>query len=175
MPKGVYPRKKRPLSERFLAKVDRRGPDECWLWQGTHNGKGYGTVGLGSRSDGSDYAHRVAWQLTNGPIPPGKCVCHSCDNPPCCNPAHLFLGSYAENSRDMVQKGRGTTPTLSCQDNPRAKLTPEQVQWIRSRCIPGSRGSRSASAIARELGVAYVTVLRAARGETWVGLAEASS
>jgi hypothetical protein len=88
--------------ERFWDSVERRGPDECWPWQRkTHLKYGY------FAANGRHYiASRVAWAIANGSSPDGL-VCHRCDNPTCCNPAHLFLGTVADNIRDMAAKGRG--------------------------------------------------------------------
>lgn len=89
--------------ERFWAKVDRRGPDDCWEWTAGCNRKGYGKFSL----DGATrQSHRISWELANGQIPEGLCVLHRCDNPPCCNPAHLFLGTHADNHADRSLKGR---------------------------------------------------------------------
>lgn len=95
--------------ERFWSKVDRGGgPDACWLWTAHKTRGGYGQL----RVDGHQAtAHRVSWELAHGPIPPGHgyhgtCVLHRCDNPPCCNPSHLFLGTNADNMADMKAKGR---------------------------------------------------------------------
>ena len=95
---------KKTWQERFWAKVDRSGgPDACWIWTGGRKGRGYGEFYKDHRLLG---AHRVAWELAIGPIPNGLDCLHSCDNPPCCNPAHLFLGTQADNNADMVAKGR---------------------------------------------------------------------
>lgn len=92
------------LAERLWAKVDRT--ESCWIWTGGTNIKGYGCIGLGERGRGKALAHRVSWELAFGPIPDGLWVLHHCDNPPCVRPDHLWLGTAADNNRDMVAKGR---------------------------------------------------------------------
>lgn len=91
------------LRARFEANVEQGEPDACWPWTGTIRRKGYGQL---SHQRRAILAHRLAWELAHGPIPEGLQVCHRCDNPPCCNPAHLFLGTAADNQRDKRQKGR---------------------------------------------------------------------
>lgn len=88
---------------RFWAKVDKRGPDECWTWTAGLNGQGYGIFCIGGKARG---AHRVSYFLSRGEIGNGLSVCHSCDNPPCVNPAHLWVGTAQDNSDDRVRKGR---------------------------------------------------------------------
>lgn len=90
--------------ERFWSRVDLTQPD-CWEWTGPRLPLGYGRVHFRSQAT---YAHRVAWELTRGrTVPKDMCICHTCDNPACCRPDHLFLGTHANNIRDRDQKGRG--------------------------------------------------------------------
>lgn len=80
--------------------------DGCWIWVGSRNVKGYGQIQLGRRGLRPVLAHRASWEIHFGPIPDGQFVMHKCDNPPCVRPDHLRLGSAAENTRDMIAKGR---------------------------------------------------------------------
>lgn len=102
--------RRRHLHERFWEKVNVNAPGGCWEWTGSRTmaGRGYGTIGIGGRST---LAHRVSWEIKNGPIPDGPghhgvCVLHRCDNPPCVRPDHLFLGTQKDNVEDMDTKGR---------------------------------------------------------------------
>lgn len=95
--------------ERFWSKVDRSG-DGCWEWQAKSRSPfGYGVMRIGGTPGRLVGAHRLAWQYTNGPIPEGLCVLHDCDNPPCCNPAHLHLGTKGDNATEKVERGRAVT------------------------------------------------------------------
>lgn len=112
--KGPAPRD--PV-ERFWEHVDVRGPDDCWPWLAGCYPNGYGRMGMGSRADDSRrdvMAHRFAWELEHSEIPKGMNVCHQCDNPPCVNVEHLFLGTQADNLVDMHNKGRGKECELHC-------------------------------------------------------------
>lgn len=100
--------KPKPRAGRFWSKVNiPADPTACWEWQGTKTRKGYGQLGTAGRAQ---YAHRVSWELHNGTIPNGLIVCHRCDNPPCVNPTHLFLGSYTDNLKDALAKHRHCPP-----------------------------------------------------------------
>lgn len=92
------PRRTRPLEERFWSKVDKRGPDDCWLWTGALNGSmGYGTIQRGGRGEGQVRAHRLSWELAHGPIPEGLIIDHLCRTPRCVNPGHMELVTFREN------------------------------------------------------------------------------
>jgi HNH endonuclease len=107
-------------------------------------------------------AHRVAYFLTHAEFDQTKDVCHHCDNPPCCNPNHLFLGTAADNIRDAMDKGRW--PDMQRANNPRAILTEEQVAYIRTTWRPGYG---NAARLARELGVTPSCVWGIIIGKNW--------
>ena len=115
--------------------------------------KGYGLLGYKGKTT---RAHKLAYELTYGPVPAGLHVLHKCDTPSCVNPDHLYLGTNADNVRDKVAKGR----SLSRERNPSSKLTPEQVELIRV-------DKRSQRKIAKDYGVAQTTVCNIKHGRTW--------
>jgi hypothetical protein len=147
------------LAARFWDKVKKGGPDECWPFQGKRHRQGYGLL---NRSGRQTTAHRVAWELSFGPIPSGLQGLHHCDNPPCCNPGHLFLGTPADNMEDARRKGK-FNPTL----NPRMRLPqlwkkghaplgprrfpPSSIRKIRS-------SQQSQRTLARRWGVSAMTI-----------------
>ena len=92
-----------PLADRFWNKVEKRGADECWLWLGANDGK-YGQIWKEGRNE---RAHLVSWEIAHGEaFPAGMDACHTCDNPPCVNPTHIFPGTVSDNARDALAKGR---------------------------------------------------------------------
>lgn len=92
-----------PLAVRFWRHVEKT--DGCWVWNGGSSGSGYGAILRDDKTIGR--AHRIAWELTRGPIPSKLFVCHHCDNPACVRPDHLFLGTAKDNAQDRENKGRG--------------------------------------------------------------------
>lgn len=155
----------------FYARAAKGGDDECWPFLGARTTKGYGCYRFDGRQQ---MAHRVSYQLTRGAIPAGLLICHTCDNPPCVNPAHLFLGSYADNNRDASRKGRAafgdrngtrTHPEVVKRGgaNPNAKLDEDAVRWIR---VMYSLGSTQRE-IAEQFGIAQTVAGDAVTGRQW--------
>ena len=151
--------------KRFWDKVDKSG--KCWEWTACKFKSGHG----GFRVNGKTVrAHRVAWELTNGPVPDGDgfhgtCVCHSCDNPSCVNPAHLFLGTQGDNMNDKTDKGRARGGAPSGEANPAAKLTEADIKFIRYWLDAGYAQKQIASAFfVTQANISYIK-----SGETWNG------
>mgnify|MGYP003589933023 CR=1 FL=1 len=94
------------IESRFWTKVDKQGPNDCWNWKASTS-NGYGRIWQGGRGGGWILAHRFAYEYANGAFDSKLLVCHHCDNPRCCNPNHMFLGTWADNTHDMILKGRG--------------------------------------------------------------------
>ena len=141
---------------------------ECWVWPNGQTTGGYGVIWDRDRGV-SKLAHRVAYEMFIGPIPEGLCVCHTCDNPLCVNPDHLWLGTRLDNNADRGRKGRTVSgehfrhnPTRGSA-NVGAKLTEDQVRDIRRRI----RGGESNPDIAKIYGVARNTVSQIRTGASW--------
>jgi hypothetical protein len=154
-----------PLVVRLWRNIDRRGPDECWPWTGSTATGGYGTIWRGDGSGKLIRAHRAVWEQFNGPIPEntayhGAVVMHSCDNRACCNPAHLRLGTQAQNLRDMGDKKRYRVPGLRGEANPMSRITDDLVRLFRS-------SPKTSTELAREHGCSISTVSLIRLGKTW--------
>lgn len=145
--------------ERFWSKVARCGESDCWEWPGARMKAGYGVIKL-RRPRRNESTHRLAWILTHGPIPPGLCVCHRCDNPPCCNPAHLFLGTDADNAKDKIIKGRQVRGELVGT----SKLTAQQVDAMRQAYAAGNVKQKELGA---HFGVSIAQVSRIVNRIRW--------
>ena len=150
-----------PLRDRLLSRISIT-PAGCWEYTGSRNHKGYGAIGLGGKRGGSTGAHRASWMVHHGAIPDGLQVLHRCDNPPCVNPDHLFVGTPADNMNDKVQKGRASGPRG--ESHPRHKLTSADVQEIRSRYAAGGTTMR---ALAAEYDVSRPCIYYVIAHKTW--------
>lgn len=150
-----------PKEARFWAKVDQSGgPEACWPWMAA-NLRGYGQIRVAGRTV---QAHRLAWELTHGPIPPGHEVCHTvCDNPPCCNPRHMTTKPHKGNMEEMVVKGR----QAKGERNASAKLTGPTVLEIRRVHAEEGLGCRR---LASRFNVHEDTVSHVLAGRTWAWL-----
>lgn len=137
-------------ADRFWSYVDKRGPDNCWMWKGATQPYGYGCFHVGKSRNSIMRAHRITYGLTHGYLP--ECVCHKCDTPGCCNPAHLFGGTKADNNADMAAKGRNRVPkpTLRGELHHGAKMTNANAREIRTRY---DRGGITQYQLADEFGV----------------------
>jgi hypothetical protein len=162
---GVPVEPESTLADRFWSKVDKRGPDECWPWSGA-GGSGYGRIQEAGKGSHLLSATRVAWEMQHGPVPPGLNVLHKCDNPPCVNPRHLFLGTQADNTNDAIGKGRHVPPRG--ERNGQSKLTTDQVAEIRRLRAAGLSGKT----IAARFGVSQATVSMIHRARRWTTATE---
>lgn len=158
-------------SERFWSKVDKRGPDECWEWTGALMG-GYGFLHAGALYEqGTRWvkAHRLSWEIHSGQlVPDGRSVLHHCDNPPCVNPAHLYVGTRADNARDRSDRRRGREHRQRGEQNLNAKLKEADVRAIIVELQRLPR--RSQSSIAEQFGVKQPLISRIMRRQNWAHL-----
>ena len=166
-------RPRMPEIERFWNRVQKGGPNECWPWIAGCIPSGYGSF---PADDGKNWAaHRFAWTLKNGPIPPGKFVLHSCDNPPCVNDNHHFLGTKKDNTHDMIAKGRGgwkkgdewqsghAGKSAKGERNRHAKLTASDIPIIRQKAADGKKLTE----IADEYGLWATTIGMIVSRKNW--------
>ncbi len=159
------------IESKFLDSV-RRACSGCWEWTAYRNRDGYGSFCVRRRSE---LAHRVAYTLFCGTIPNGTCVLHCCDNPSCCNPVHLFLGTQADNMHDMARKGRTRTgvmagtipaPRKLGEQNGRARLTATDISEIRFAVASGIPHAE----IATRFGITSAYVCNIAKRRRWAHL-----
>jgi HNH endonuclease len=155
-----------PIANRFWRNTDKT--ETCWLWKGRLSRTGYGLIDLTHNSRGqrtkATGAHRIAWEIANGPIPKAidgrrATICHTCDVRHCVNPAHLFLATQKENMHDALTKNRISRRGTS---NPRARLTVEDVHQIRQLA-----SSVSAKAIAEQFQLSPTYVYSVIQRRTW--------
>lgn len=156
------------LATRFWARVERS--DDCWLWTGKRMWQGYGMVWDGR----TRRAHRVAYELENGRIPAGMLVLHSCDNPPCVKPAHLFLGTQQDNMDDKVAKGRAATGDRNgAHTHPETRARGERhwaarLTWESVRAMRAAAGAgESGASLARRFGISGSSIHRILTGQNW--------
>lgn len=143
------------LLERFEAKVEKT--DTCWLWTGNKSKQGYGKIRAGKKGGEQLRAHRVAYELFNGPLAPSQVVMHTCDNPSCVNPAHLRAGTHQDNSDDMVEKDRHAYGERT----QKSRLTELAVRLIRASPDVSLRE------LAETFNVGLSTVCKVRYGKTW--------
>lgn len=155
----------------FSRTTGMENPSGCWVFGGFAQPKGYALIRVGAAT--KQLVHRVSWYLHNGPIPDGMCVCHKCDNPPCVNPSHLFLGTRDDNNKDRARKGRSArlNPTHlhgriypSGAKGPRTTLTANQVREIRARY---AAGGVSQEALAAQFGTTQTNISLIVRRKHW--------
>jgi len=143
--------------ERFWSKVQVGSERECWPWTGATGWAGHGRFKV--RSYVAVSAHRFVYEQHYGPIPAGQVIRHICDNPACCNPAHLVVGEHADNVADRVKRNR----SANGERNGRAKLNRQQVEVIKQRRANGE----TLEALGKAYGVDPSTVRNAAIGRNW--------
>lgn len=159
------------LVQRFWANVIVS--DGCWAWASSKSRDGYGKISVNIEGRCKSLrAHRVSWEIHNGPIPEGLLVCHHCDNPECTNPDHLFLGTVKDNSEDMVAKGRSVRGSKRAPDttprgekNSHAILTEDDVRYIRQ--LYHSDATQTTIRLAAQFGVQTACISKIVLRHSW--------
>lgn len=163
--KGIYDSQSktgkalRDWREVLHAKTDRRAANECWPWLGRKAASGYGVLDQNGKSK---RAHRLAWELINGEVPPNMEVCHRCDHPWCVNPAHLWIGTHKDNMADASHKGRSSS--MPGESNPSARLTEKEVAEIRAIYRPNVV---TQAALGRKYGVSESAIWLIIHNQSW--------
>jgi hypothetical protein len=153
---------KQSTPEHFWSRVRTGQPDECWEWQGSRGSHGHGVLGYHGKRH--IIASRLAYELTFGTIPSGLFICHRCDNPPCCNPAHLYAGTQAENMADRVRRGRWKGGSPVGERCGASVLTEADVLKIKERHRFTRSGIRQTG---RDYGVSHSSIIALLDGRTW--------
>jgi hypothetical protein len=154
---------------RFWSKVDvKKSELVCWEWRGASSRNNYGRIKIGGVSM---TASRVAWEMYNGAPLGERFALHTCDNPKCCNPKHLFAGTNTDNMDDMMTKGRGKNFRGAGEKNPNAVLTEDQVAVIKARIISGDRNRD----IAKDYPVSEFAISSIKHGGNWSHVAPATT
>lgn len=158
-------RTRKTLAERFWPKVEKT--DGCWIWHGSRSKLGYGRIYNGGKKPYLLPANRAAYLICRGEIPETMCVCHSCDNPRCVNPDHLWLGTHAENMKDMYDKNRNLGPKNRAKGERHgmAKINWNIVNEIRS--VQDRRYGYRVK-LAKKFGISTQIIERILRNETWM-------
>jgi hypothetical protein len=157
------------LESRFWMRVNKDGPivthvdgiDACWVWAGMRDKRGYGFLYVGGAK--KVLAHRFSWELANGEISSGMHVLHRCDNPNCIRPSHLFVGTHADNMRDMASKGRARSGGCRGSGYNRAVLDEASVAVVMAQLAEGIPTGQ----VARNFGVSRGAILAISIGRTW--------
>jgi len=170
---------------KFWSRVNRNGrtPDHmpqlgpCWVWEAGKTTAGYGSMRIEGDTN-PHYSHRLSWESSNGSIPDGMKICHSCDNPSCVRPSHLFLGTSLDNSQDALKKGRLHKQaatlrrlwkdrwciTMRGEQHPSHRLTEEKVREIRSTYQRGVFGYKR---LVKKFGISFGLAQRIVSGKAW--------
>lgn len=159
----IIPTLSAQLVNKFWSKVKVADHSQCWEWQGARNHQGYGNFSINRKPY---IAHRIAYKLRYKNDPQQLQVCHKCDNPSCCNPTHLFLGTNLDNVKDRDMKGRQSKTSLfkKGEMNPRAKLTSADVAKIRAKYKEYEYGYKK---LAKEFNSHYANIRRIVKGLQW--------
>lgn len=160
--RGGDPRtkKQKPVNQYFDERYSPEPISGCWLWAGTYQSQGYGVA---NHKKVKGLAHRLSYTLHKGPIPDGMHVCHTCDNPACVNPDHLWIGTHQDNHKDKVNKGRASGGSLKGMAHNMRKLTDDSVREIRRLCSDGF----TQTGVGRLFGVSQGQVWAIVTGRNW--------
>jgi len=154
---GLRGPKARPLKERWEESIDKKS-NGCWEWNKSRTKKGYGKFVIGHAK--WENAHHIAYEIFKGAVPKGMVVRHTCDNPPCCNPAHLIIGTIKDNSNDMVTRGRSRAGIK----HHNAKLNDKQVKEIKEKY---ATGKYTQVKLGSDYGVTNKQISKIVRGQRW--------